>query len=202
MATHSRHTGARLYRRYVPIPPTKERMEINTRTPTNILPTLLFNTQRSPRIRLSRLPFREQVVPLPPPYRMFHPNRYSTLSNAFQVFLFLNTVFWIVGGVLVHQTLGYIECGGVGGVKGGLSECHELKIIEILSWITAASSIIITVPIVMSALKKQKEKAQRGDTKPQRRGWLSRIGFKQSHRAGHGTTAGAPAMSEKHQETV
>ncbi|KIM20729.1 hypothetical protein M408DRAFT_333836 [Serendipita vermifera MAFF 305830] len=118
------------------------------------------------------------------------------------IFLFLNTVFWIVGGVLVHQTLGYIECGGVGPVKGGLSECHELKIIEILAWIIAASSIVITVPIVMGAMKRQKEKAQRGETKPQRRGWFSRLGFKRSNRNRESTSAPIMHEHEKQQATV
>jgi hypothetical protein len=119
------------------------------------------------------------------------------------IFLVLNTVFWIVGGVLVKQNLGIIECGGVGRLKGGLSECHELKIIEILSWITAASSILICVYVVIGAMRKQKRKAERGDTAPQRHGWVEKLGFKRSRPtsassglSGPGTGTGG-LMSEK-----
>jgi hypothetical protein len=117
-----------------------------------------------------------------------------------QIFLFLNTVFWCIGGGLVHHVLGYLECGGIGGIKGGLNECHELKIIEILSWITAGSSVLITIPIVMGAMKRQKEKAERGETKPQQKGWLRHLGFKRS--GGSRAIGGVPAMSEKPQATV
>jgi hypothetical protein len=101
------------------------------------------------------------------------------------IFLVLNTVFWIVGGVLVKQTLGVIECGGVGSPKGGLSECHELKIIEILAWIIAASSILITIPVVMSAMKRSKRKAEKGQTAPQRKGWLGKFAFKKGGQHHH-----------------
>ena len=37
-----------------------------------------------------------------------------------------------------HQNLSYIECSDV----AGLGKCHELKIMEFLSWVTAVSSII------------------------------------------------------------
>jgi hypothetical protein len=114
-------------------------------------------------------------------------------------------VFWIVGGVLVHQTLGYVECGGVGRLKGGLSECHELKAIEIIAWIIAASSILITIPIVMGAMRRQKHKVESGQTQPQRSTWWRRLALKTSspgRRAGGSSvgsvTHGQGLMSEKH----
>ncbi|PVF92889.1 hypothetical protein CPB86DRAFT_790696 [Serendipita vermifera] len=113
------------------------------------------------------------------------------------IFLFLNTVFWIVGGVLVHKTLEYVECGGVGPVKGGISECHELKAIEIIAWIIAASSILITIPIVMGAMRRQKHKVESGQSKPQRTGWWRRLALKTSSRSGGSVTHGQGLMSEK-----
>jgi len=118
------------------------------------------------------------------------------------IFLVLNTIFWIVGGVLVKQNLGIVECGGVGRLKGGLSECHELKIIEILSWITAASSILICVYVVIGAVRKQKRKAAMGETMPQRHGWFEKLGFKRSNRARPTSVSSGPGglMSEKQQD--
>ena len=55
---------------------------------------------------------------------------------------------------------GYKECGGVGGFKGGLNECHEIKIIEIIAWVIAGISIVATVPVLMDALKRRKRQAQ------------------------------------------
>lgn len=52
---------------------------------------------------------------------------------------------------------GVIICNqGVGGVKGGLTECHELKIIEIIAWVIAGVSIIATIPVAMNAMKRRK----------------------------------------------
>lgn len=73
----------------------------------------------------------------------------------------LSTIFWIVSGVLIHTLFGLIECGGVGRLKGGLSECHELKIIEVLSWVLAAVSIVSAVPIIARAWKRRKEQMRR-----------------------------------------
>jgi len=115
------------------------------------------------------------------------------------IFLVLNTIFWIVGGVLVKQTLGVVECGGVGQLKGGLSECHELKIIEILAWITAASSILICIPVVMGAMTRQKHKAEKGETEPQKRNWFSKLGLKKSKpRSSMTSGGGGGLLSEKH----
>jgi hypothetical protein len=57
---------------------------------------------------------------------------------------------------------GVILCRqGVGGVKGGLTECHELKIIEIIAWVLAALSVIATIPVLMDASKKRKAQGER-----------------------------------------
>ncbi|KAF7326180.1 hypothetical protein MKEN_00470100 [Mycena kentingensis (nom. inval.)] len=81
------------------------------------------------------------------------------------IFVVLSTIFWIVSGVLIHTLFGLIECGGVvrtGGIKGlKLSECHELKIIEILSWVLAGMSIVSSVPVVMRWLNERKERMER-----------------------------------------
>ena len=55
---------------------------------------------------------------------------------------------------------GYKECGGVGGLNGGLNECHEIKIIEILAWVIAGVSIVATVPVLMFALKRRRKQAE------------------------------------------
>jgi hypothetical protein len=78
-----------------------------------------------------------------------------------QIFVVLSTVFWIISGVLIHTLFGLIECGGVGQVKGGLNECHELKIIEILSWVLAGMSIVSAVPVVMRAMAQRKRQMER-----------------------------------------
>jgi hypothetical protein len=51
---------------------------------------------------------------------------------------------------------GVIQCGGVGELSGGLSECHELKIIEIIAWVIAGVSIVATVPVVMNAVRRRR----------------------------------------------
>ena len=77
------------------------------------------------------------------------------------IFLFLSTVFWIVSGVLIHHMWGYKECNGIEHFKNGVSECHEIKIIEILAWVIAAVSVIATVPVIMFALARRKRQAER-----------------------------------------
>ncbi|KAJ7282493.1 hypothetical protein C8J57DRAFT_1554491 [Mycena rebaudengoi] len=77
------------------------------------------------------------------------------------IFVVLSTIFWIISGVLIHTLFGLIECGGVGKIAGGLSECHELKIIEVLSWVLAGMSIVSAVPVVLRAMKVRKEKMSR-----------------------------------------
>ncbi|KAF7292058.1 hypothetical protein MIND_01231900 [Mycena indigotica] len=77
------------------------------------------------------------------------------------IFVVLSTIFWIVSGVLIHTLFGLIECGGVGRIQGGLNECHELKIIEVLSWVLAGMSVVSAVPVVMRALDERKHKLER-----------------------------------------
>lgn len=52
---------------------------------------------------------------------------------------------------------GVIICNqGVGPLRGGLTECHELKIIEILAWVLAGVSVMAAVPVLMNAYKRRK----------------------------------------------
>ena len=55
---------------------------------------------------------------------------------------------------------GYKECNGTEHFKNGVSECHEIKIIEILAWVIAAVSVVATVPVVMFALARRKRQAE------------------------------------------
>jgi hypothetical protein len=82
-----------------------------------------------------------------------------------QIFLVLSTIFWIVSGVLIHQMWGVIDCNqGVGNIRGGLTECHELKIIEIIAWVLAGVSILAAVPVVMNSIKRRKNKTSKRTT--------------------------------------
>jgi hypothetical protein len=57
---------------------------------------------------------------------------------------------------------GLIICNqGVGHLRGGLTECHELKIIEIIAWVLAGVSVLATVPVVMNAMKRRKTQLER-----------------------------------------
>lgn len=47
---------------------------------------------------------------------------------------------------------------GVGNIRSGLTECHELKIIEIIAWVLAAVSVLATIPVVMEAMKRKKSR--------------------------------------------
>ncbi|KAK9794567.1 hypothetical protein AB5N19_00383 [Seiridium cardinale] len=86
------------------------------------------------------------------------------------IFLVISTILWIVSGVLIHQMWGYVECENEGvandfdqfksQVSGGLSECHEIKIIEIIAWCIAGVSIIATIPVVMTAMQRRKQQHQ------------------------------------------
>jgi hypothetical protein len=74
----------------------------------------------------------------------------------------ISTILWVVSGVLIHSMWGIILCRqGVGKVKGGLTECHELKVIEIIAWVLAALSVIATIPVLMDASKKKQREAER-----------------------------------------
>jgi len=54
---------------------------------------------------------------------------------------------------------GYKECGGIGALKGGLNECHEIKTIEIIAWVIAGVSVVATVPVVKDALHRRRKQA-------------------------------------------
>ncbi|KAK7059911.1 hypothetical protein R3P38DRAFT_3168366 [Favolaschia claudopus] len=94
-------------------------------------------------------------------YIGFHCARKLFGSMFHTIFVVISTILWIVSGVLIHTLFGLIECGGVGPAKGGLNECHELKIIEILSWVLAGMSIVSAVPVVMRALNQRKKRLER-----------------------------------------
>lgn len=86
----------------------------------------------------------------------------ASTDNLSQVFLVISTILWIVSGVLIHQMWGIIICNqGVGNIRGGLTECHELKIIEIIAWVLAGVSILATIPVVMNAMKRRNRQAER-----------------------------------------
>lgn len=74
----------------------------------------------------------------------------------------LSTIFWVVSGVLIHSMWGTIKCNqGIGKPKGGLTECHELRIIEIIAWVLAGVSVLATIPVVMNAGKRRKRQLER-----------------------------------------
>lgn len=77
------------------------------------------------------------------------------------MFLVLSTILWIISGVLIRSMWGVIICNqGVGHLRGGLTECHELKIIEIIAWVLAGVSVLATVPVVMNAIKRRKRQLE------------------------------------------
>lgn len=66
---------------------------------------------------------------------------------------------------------GYVECANAGiadsfdefksQVEGGLSLCHEVKIIEIIAWVIAGLSVVATIPVVKTYLKRRKDKREK-----------------------------------------
>jgi hypothetical protein len=50
---------------------------------------------------------------------------------------------------------------GVGRIKGELTECHELKIIEIIAWVLAGISVLSCIPVLMQAWRRRKRQEQR-----------------------------------------
>jgi hypothetical protein len=79
-----------------------------------------------------------------------------------QTYLVISTILWIVSGVLIQQMWGVIICNqGIGGIRGRLTECHELKIIEIIAWVLAGVSVLASVPVVVNATKRRKRQAER-----------------------------------------
>jgi len=115
----------------------------------------------SERSRLAFLIFSSaRTIMLAAVYMGFHFARKYFHSMFHTIFLVLSTIFWIISGVLIHQLWGLVECGGVGGLKGGLNKCHELKIIEIIAWVLAVVSVLATVPVVMGSMKRHKQQKE------------------------------------------
>jgi hypothetical protein len=57
---------------------------------------------------------------------------------------------------------GVIVCNqGIGRIKGGLTECHELKIIEIIAWVLAGVSVLACGPVLYNAMKRRKTQHER-----------------------------------------
>ncbi len=79
----------------------------------------------------------------------------------------ISTILWIASGVLIYQLWQYVECQNNGipdnfdqfksQVSGGLSLCHEIKIIEIIAWIIAALSVVAAIPVVKVYLELRRE---------------------------------------------
>jgi len=114
------------------------------------------------RARLAFLAFSSaRTIALSAVYMGLHCARKVFHSMFHTIFLVISTGLWIASGVVIHQMWGIITCGGVGGLKGGLSLCHQLKIIEILAWVLAAVSVLAAIPVVMHAMKRRKNQAQR-----------------------------------------
>jgi len=82
------------------------------------------------------------------------------------VFLVVSTILWIISGALIYQMWTYVECQNEGiansfdefksQVAGGLSLCHEIKIIEIVAWVIAGVSVLGTIPVIRTYLKRRK----------------------------------------------
>lgn len=88
--------------------------------------------------------------------------------TSLQIFLVVSTILWVVSGVLIHQIWGYVECANAGipddleqfksQVEGGLSLCHEIKIIEIIAWVIAGVSVLATIPVVKIYLERRRDR--------------------------------------------
>jgi len=116
-------------------------------------------SSKTERYRLGFLIFSSaRTIALSAVYMGFHWAQKVFHSMFHTIFVIISTILWIVSGVLMHSMWGIILCNqGVGRVRGGLTECHELKIIEIIAWVLAAISILATIPVVMEATKRRKE---------------------------------------------
>jgi len=123
------------------------------------------------RARMGFLIFSSvRTIALAAVYIGFHCAIKYMHASLHTIFLVMSTILWIISGVFMHQMWGYVECANSGvansvhdlkeNIKGGLSECHEIKIIEILAWTIAGISIVATVPITLAALKKRKEQRE------------------------------------------
>ncbi|CAN8104062.1 unnamed protein product [Discula destructiva] len=105
-------------------------------------------------------------------YAVSHCRKVKNLMNTLHtIFLVMSTILWIVSGVLIHQMWGYVECANSGiassysefksQIEGGLSLCHEIKIIEIIAWVIAGFSILATIPVVKIYLQRRRERLDR-----------------------------------------
>lgn len=66
---------------------------------------------------------------------------------------------------------GYVECANAGipdsiqeaesQIEGGLTLCHEVKIIEIIAWVIAGVSVLATIPVVKTYMRRRKDKLQK-----------------------------------------
>lgn len=71
----------------------------------------------------------------------------------------MSTILWVVSGVLIHSMWGVIICNqGLGSPKGGMTECHELKVIEIIAWVLAGVSVLATIMVLWQAFQRRKAK--------------------------------------------
>ncbi|PSR88480.1 hypothetical protein BD289DRAFT_232569 [Coniella lustricola] len=104
-------------------------------------------------------------------YAVSHCKRVKNLMNTMHtIFLVISTILWIVSGVLIHQIWGYVECANAGipdtfdefksQVEGGLSLCHEIKIIEIIAWTIAGVSVLATIPVVKTYMERRRSKME------------------------------------------
>ncbi|KAJ4424270.1 hypothetical protein N0V82_001136 [Gnomoniopsis sp. IMI 355080] len=102
-------------------------------------------------------------------YAVSHCRKVKNLMNTLHtIFLVISTILWVVSGVLIHQIWGYVECQNNGiansfdefksQVEGGLSLCHEIKIIEIIAWCIAGFSVLATIPVVKIYLERRKDR--------------------------------------------
>ncbi len=66
----------------------------------------------------------------------------------------------------------YVECQNEGiadsftefksQVEGGLSLCHEIKTIEIIAWVIAGVSVIATIPVIMTYMRRKRTEKSGG----------------------------------------
>ncbi|RDW65371.1 hypothetical protein BP5796_10063 [Coleophoma crateriformis] len=115
------------------------------------------------KARLAFLIFSSaRTIALSAAYIGFHFAQRFFHTMLHTIFLVISTILWIVSGVLIRQMWGVINCNqGIGGIKGGLTKCHELKIIEIIAWVLAVVSVVAAIPVVMNAMKRRKRQAER-----------------------------------------
>jgi len=104
-------------------------------------------------------------------YIAAHFRHVKNLMNTMHtIFLVMSTILWVISGALIYQMWTYVECANAGiadsfgefksQLEGGLTLCHEIKTIEIIAWVIAGVSVIATIPVIMTYMKRKKtEKA-------------------------------------------